>query len=242
MQKQLLIRILKNRFNFYLLFIMACFSSTSCFSQKKCPNIDIGVVKEDVISKGIFFGSEDYIKNLETPMFKVFYYGNKCLVHIPFKNSDTNCDEKYSLVVLYYLKNNKWIYTKSIPYYYSISLIDEVNCAFISRNLTCKMDGSCSNYSEVSIFKNDDMELLAGYYGMDRSIYYHELMKLGRINEVKKFIGDTIVNKIMIENISFDKKGFISFHLIRQVVILSDVKDSLITKSFDLETKVEKEY
>ncbi|RPH29507.1 MAG: hypothetical protein EHM93_17275 [Bacteroidales bacterium] len=230
---------LKN--NLKVIFFWVSIFLSICFIDKndgEVPEINIEDVRKDFITHGEFLSfSSEYIKGLEKGKFSIFYLPKYCLVHIAYKNVETESYMKFSEIAVYILDKEKWVYKNIIPYYYNLKLIDKKRGIFLSDNKFCRMNGDCNSYYELSNFDGNDLIKIVDYKGYNKSVYYQILLIKNQINEVKQKMGDTIANEIKLENFEFTDKGVKSFDLKRNMLVLIDLNDSLVTKQIQTETK-----
>jgi hypothetical protein len=242
-------KILKNNFGVSLLILfltmIICYSFVNLDSSDQ-PKINKEIVRKDIILHGNYMFPEKFIKERDTSYFRVFYFDGYCLVHIPYSNSDTQSYEPISVVSMYLLKNNKWIYQNTVPYYFEMSLLDSTKKIFLSDNIFCGANMKCNSYCEISKIDNTEgVKLLVNYYGFDISVYFDALITDGKDNEIKNAIGDTITKTVKLTNFIFDDKGLKSYMLERKIGILTGVEkdmndyDSLVTKQLTIKEKIE---
>lgn len=227
--------------NLKIIFILGVTLLLTSFINNKderVPEIDIEEVRKDFITHVEFLSFPlEYIRNLDKGNFSTIYLPKYCLVHIRYKNVETDSYMKFSEIAIYFLEKNKWVFKNIIPYYYNLELIDKEGGIFLSDNKFCKMDGDCNSYYELSHFDGNDLVTIADYTGYNQSVYCQILLIKNQINEVKQKIGDTIANEIQLANFECTKKGIKSFTIKRNMLILIDLNDSLVTKQIQTETK-----
>jgi hypothetical protein len=220
----------RNKFAILLVFI-ALFACSFVRKYQTNPSIDIKVVKNDMIK---FAGDripEDFISNTDDAMFGIFHIDNFSLVHLSYKDVASEAFMKSSIIALYYLQSGRWKFKKIIPYNYEILLLNKELGVFLSDNEFCSPSGRCSYYSELSIFRNEEMQTLCSYNGFDSYRYYDGLVSIGKASKVDRVLGDTIVNIFKIDNVSLSATGIKSYNLQRQIGILTGISDTLSLKT-----------
>jgi hypothetical protein len=214
-----------------LLVFIALFACSFVRKYQANPSIDIKVVKNDMIKFAGDRISENFISNTDDAMFGIFYIDNFSLVHLSYKDVASEAFMKSSIIALYHLKSGRWKFKKIIPYNYEILLLNKEHGVFLSDNEFCSPSGSCSYYSELSIFRNEEMQTVCSYNGFDSSRYYDWLISIGKTSKVAKVPGDTIVNIFKIDNVNFSAIGVKSYNLQRQIGILTGISDTFSIKT-----------
>jgi hypothetical protein len=222
---------LKNSYKINIIFSLALLMTLNLRAQINQPKIDIEVVRNKIISQGNYMFPEDFIRNLDSSLFNIFYVDNYCLVHVPYRNSDTYSTEPLSIIAIYILENNTWKFQNTQNYYYKLIILNEQNKIFLSNNLFCSGNMDCNSYVEISKFENNMLLKQMGFNGFDKNAYYDRLFLLDQKSEIIKAIGDTIANQVSFKNFNFESKDNYSFDLYREISILKDVKDTLVIKT-----------
>jgi hypothetical protein len=244
----LTMKTLRNNFNVSLLLLfltMSLFNSFVSIESSVQPNIDKEIVRKDIILHRNYIFPEKFIKYRDTSYFKAFYINDYCFVHIPYSNSDTRSYEPISAISIYLLKNNKWIYQNTIPYYFEMSLLSSKNKIFLSDNIFCGANMACNCYCEISQFIGDSLKPILHYSGFNEEVYLDGLLVKGDINEVLNSKGDTIENVVKLSDFIFDDNGLKSYMLERKIGILTGVEkdmndyDSLVTKQLIIKERIE---
>lgn len=222
---------LKSRIKYKISFILFVTCSLMGFgliqAKQDLPRIDIESVRKDVMLDSNIQLPHDFISSLEQWKFNVLYVGNICFVHIPYRDYDTDCFMKSSVVAVYRFESAKWIYKYGLPYYFKFSKMNDndADLLFLSNNRFCEPNGRCNTYVEICEFKEDDLVPLASYRGFDKyNYYYYHFLVLEERKDIKKVIGDTIINDVKLSDFLFNRKEA-KYTVERRIGILKDIYD-----------------
>lgn len=192
--------------------------------------ININVVKNDIVKYGSAQVPWDFVMKARESIFGVFYFKQNCLVHLAYKDIYTEALMKSSVIAVYEMDHHSWKFVKVIPYHYQLVQVAPDREVFISDNQLCYGDGSCSNYTELSLFRDEDMVSIYSHTGFDSTFFYHRLLSLDQLDEAQAGIGRTIFDIERIGKISTDGNGLKSYEIQRETGVLEAVTDSLLIR------------
>ena len=222
---KILNRILKVGILCSLVFVLISFSE----KNDNSPKIENDTVKSDVLSHDLFLVPLNYIK--EDAYFVYYYLGDYCLVHIPYYPMYEESNVKCSLIAIYHLINNKWIFQNTIPYYRELEMIDRQSRLFISKNSKSGLMGEWSCYTEVCYFDDEELKKIEGYDGYEKMYYYNSLLSRQDTTEIKSVIGDTIGYRVEFGDIEIEDNKLISYDIIKYYTILEELSKSLVVRT-----------
>ncbi|MBN1180882.1 MAG: hypothetical protein JXB49_01250 [Bacteroidales bacterium] len=221
---KILNRILKVGIFCSLLFVLISFSE----KNDNSPKIENDTVKSDVLSHDLFLVPLNYIK--EDAYFVYYYLGDYCLVHIPYYPMYEESNVKCSLIAIYHLVNNKWIFQNTIPYYRELEMIDSQSRLFISKNSKSGLMGEWSSYTEICYFDNEGMKKIEGYNGYEKMYYYNALLSREDTAEIKSAIGDTIGYRYELTNFKIEDNKLTAYDIITYYTVLEELSKSLVIR------------
>ena len=196
--------------------------------QESLTLMDIEKARLEIIKQNDYMFSESYIRDVSTDRFNVYYFDNKCLVHLKYKNTETHSSEKFSYVLIYYLEGKSWVYQSSFPYYYDLKMLDSQKGIFISDNLFCGMNGSCNRLVEISEFSENALRSIISYEGFNNTLHYDRLLVFDKNEDVLKSVEDTICNDFVISEIIINERGLASYKLTQDIGILKGVESDTL--------------
>lgn len=201
----------------------ACFVS---FGQSSRSQFNFELVKKQMLESGNYMMDEAYIEGADSSRFDMIELNGLRVVHLPYKTSATNSSDRFSQVLIYQLNDTSLILLNCFPYYYKLRLLDKESALFVSDNLLCNSEGSCTHHFELAKLSDAKLETVTTFDGFDNEAHFEMLWMSDRLNELETSIGDTICKRMSISQYDQNTK---SITLIEKINVLTGVDaDSLI--------------